>query len=99
MACLRIFRKVGCMFQTLKYISVRIGLSLFFLVVPGFFVLYFLHEYALANIAFDDNAIQWGLGLISVFFGFLAYGLLGDQHFQSSFHSLRIRYIGVDDAR
>ena len=85
------------MFQTLKYISVRIGLSLFFLVVPGFFVLYFLHEYALANIAFDDNAIQWGLGLISVFFGFLAYGLLGDQHFQSSFHILRD--VGSDSDR
>ena len=76
-------------FQSLKYLLVRIGISFFLLVVPGFFALYLLHEYALPGVEFDDDIVQWALVFISIFFGFFAYGLIGDQHFQNAFHALR----------
>ncbi len=75
--------------QNLKYFLVRIGISFFLLVVPGFFALYLIHEVALPGVEFDDNAVQWGLLFVSIFFGFFAYGLIGDQQFQNAFHSLR----------
>jgi len=76
-------------YQNLKYFLVRIGISFFLLVVPGFFALYIIHEYALPGVEFDDNVVQWALVFISIFFGFFAYGLIGDQHFQNTFHALR----------
>ena len=59
-------------FQSLKYLLVRIGISFFLLVVPGFFALYLLHEYALPGVEFDDDIVQWALVFISIFFGFFA---------------------------
>lgn len=77
------------MFQSIKYFLVRIGISLFFLLVFGFFTLYVVHEIALPETAFDDGMIQWALLFICVFMGFFAYGQIGDQRFLNAFHALK----------
>ena len=77
------------MFQTIKYFLVRIGISLFLLLVFGFFALYVVHEIALPRTAFDDVMIQWALLLICVFMGFFAYGQIGEQRFLNAFHALK----------
>lgn len=77
------------MFQTIKYFLVRTGISLFLLIVLGFFTLYVVHEIALPRTAFDDVMIQWGLLFICVFMGFFAYGQIGDQRFLNAFHALK----------
>ena len=77
------------MYQTLKYIFVRIGISLFLLFTFGFLTLYFVHEVALPNAVFDDSFIQWLLFLICVFIGFFAYGLVGEQRFHNAMHKFK----------
>ena len=77
------------MFQTIKYFLVRAGISLFLLLVFGFFALYVVHEIALPRTAFDDVMIQWALLFICVFMGFFAYGQIGDQRFLNAFHALK----------
>lgn len=77
------------MFQTLKFFLVRTGISLFLFIFLGFFALYLVHEIALPQTGFDDETIQWGLLFICVFFGFFAYGQIGDQRFQNAFHALK----------
>jgi len=77
------------MFQTIKYFLVRTGISLFLLLVFGFFTLYVVHEIALPRTAFDDGMIQWALLCICVFMGFFAYGQIGDQQFLNAFHALK----------
>ena len=77
------------MYQTLKYFLVRTGLSIFLFLVLGFFVLYLVHEIALPQKGFDDEMIQWALLFICAFFGFFAYGQIGDQRFHNAFHALK----------
>ncbi len=77
------------MFQTVKYFLVRTGISLFLLLIFGFFALYVVHEIALPQTAFDDEMIQWALLFICVFMGFFAYGQIGDQRFLNAFHALK----------
>ena len=55
----------------------------------GFAFLYFIHEVALPNIIFDDVAIQWAVFFICIFFGFIGYGMLGEQLFYNSLYELK----------
>jgi len=77
------------MFQTLKYFTARIWASSILLLVLGYAALYILHETALPGARFDDTSIQWALFGVSVFFGFFAFGLIGDQKFQNALHILK----------
>ena len=77
------------MYQTLKYIFTRIGISLFLLLTFGFLALYFVHEVALPSTAFDDSFIQAALFFICVFFGVFAYGLVGEQKFHNAMYKLK----------
>ena len=77
------------MYQALKYIFVRIGISLFLLFTFGFLTLYFVHEVALPGSAFDDSFIQWGLFFICLFIGTFAYGVVGEQKFCNAIHKLK----------
>ena len=76
-------------YQALKYIFIRIGLSFLLLLTFGFFALYFFHEIALPNTSFNDSILQWILLFISLFIGFIAYGLVGEQRFHNAIHSLK----------
>ena len=76
-------------YQTLKYIFIRIGLSFFLLVTLGFFTLYFIHEVALPNAVFNDTLIQWLIFVVCIFFGFFAYGLIGEQRFHNAMHKFK----------
>jgi len=76
-------------YQTLKYIFIRIGLSFLLLLTFGFFTLYFFHEVALPNTSFNDSILQWILLFICLFIGFIAYGLVGEQRFHNAIHSLK----------
>lgn len=69
------------MYQTLKYFLVRLGISLFLLMVLGFMALYFLHEIALPGVQVNDTVLKWMLGIVCVFFGFVAYGMFGNHCF------------------
>ena len=51
--------------------------------------LYFIHEIALPNIVFDDLVVQWSIFLICLFFGFVGYGMLGEQRFFNALHDLK----------
>lgn len=64
-------------------------MSIFLVFGVGFSALYFLHEVALPNVMFDDFAIQWSIFLICLFFGFVGYGMLGEQRFYNSLHGLK----------
>jgi len=77
------------MYQTLKYIFTRVGISLFLLLTFGFLTLYFVHEVALPNAAFDDSFIQGGLFFICLFIGIFAYGLVGEQKFHNAMYKLK----------
>ena len=77
------------MYQTLKYIFVRIGISLFLLLTFGFLTLYFIHEVALPRAAFDDSFIQAALFFICLFIGIFAYGLVGEQKFHNAMYKLK----------
>jgi hypothetical protein len=77
------------MYQTLKYIFVRIGISLFLLLTFGFLTLYFVHEVALPGATFDDSFIQWVIFFICLFMGAFAYGVVGEQKFHNAMHKLK----------
>jgi hypothetical protein len=77
------------LFQTLKFYLARLTVSFFLVFGAGFSALYFLHEVALPNILFDDLAIQWSIFLVCLFFGFVGYGMLGEQRFYNSLHGLK----------
>jgi hypothetical protein len=77
------------LYQTLKFYLARVALSLILIVGLGYTVLYFLHEVALPNTLFDDVVIQWALVLVGLFFGFIAYGMVGDQRFFNALHFLK----------
>jgi hypothetical protein len=81
--------KKNMLFQTLKFYLARLTVSFFLVFGVGFSGLYFLHEVALPNVMFDDLAIQWSIFLICLFFGFVGYGMLGEQRFYNSLHSLK----------
>ena len=44
---------------------------------------------ALPNIVFDDWAVQWTIFLVCLFFGFIGYGMLGEQRFSNALHNLK----------
>jgi hypothetical protein len=77
------------LFQTLKFYLARLTVSFFLVFGVGFLALYLLHEVALPNVMFDDLAIQWSIFLVCLFFGFAGYGMLGEQRFYNSLHSLK----------
>jgi hypothetical protein len=77
------------LFQTLKFYLARLTVSFFLVFGVGFSALYFLHEVALPNVMFDDLAIQWSIFLVCLFFGFVGYGMLGEQRFYNSLHGLK----------
>ncbi len=77
------------LYQTLKFYVARSAVSLSLIFGLGFLVLFFLHEVALPNVEFDDSAIQWFIVLVCIFFGFVAYGMMGDQQFFNALHSLK----------
>ena len=77
------------LYQTLKFYLARIAVSLILIFGLGFTVLFFLHEIALPNVLFDDTAIQWVVILVCLFFGFIAYGMLGQQRYFNALHFLK----------
>ena len=77
------------LFQTLKFYLARFTVSTFLGFGVGFGALYLLHEVALPNVIFDDLAIQWSIFLVSLFFGFVGYGMLGEQRFYNALHGLK----------
>lgn len=77
------------MYQILKYIFVRIGLTFFLLVTLGFFTLYFIHEVALPGAVFNDSFVQWLIFIVCIVFGFFAYGLIGEQRFYNAMHKFK----------
>ncbi len=77
------------LYQTLKFYLARIAVSLILIFGLGYTVLFFLHEVALPNVLFDDVAIQWAIVLVCLFFGFIAYGMVGDQRFFNALHFLK----------
>ena len=77
------------LFQTLKFYLARIAVSLILIFGLGFTFLYFLHEVALPDVLFDDIAIQWTIIIVCLFFGFIAYGMMGEQRFFNALHVLK----------
>ncbi len=76
------------LYQTLKFYLARIAVSLILIFGLGFTLLFFLHEVALPNVLFDDTPIQWAIFLVCLFFGFIAYGMVGEQRFFNALHFL-----------
>lgn len=77
------------LYQTLKFYCARFAVTLLLMFGMGFAALYFIHEVALRNIVFDDLAIQWSLFLVCLFFGFIGYGMMGEQTFFNALHDLK----------
>jgi hypothetical protein len=77
------------LYQTLKFYLARVAVSLILIFGLGFTILYFLHEVALPNVQFDDSVIQWPIILVCIFFGFIAYGMVGEQRFFNALHLLK----------
>ena len=77
------------LYQTLKFYFARFACTLFLMFGIGFSGLYFIHEVALPNIVFDDLAFQWSIFLVCMFFGFIGYGMLGEQRFSNALHKLK----------
>ncbi len=77
------------LYQTLKFYLARIAVSLILIFGLGFTLLFFLHEVALPNVLFDDAPIQWAIFLVCLFFGFIAYGMVGEQRFFNALHFLK----------
>lgn len=76
-------------YQSFKYFFARLGVSFFLMMTAGFAVLFFVHEIALSGLAFNDAPIKWGLLLISLFFGFLVYGMFGEHRFTKALDGLK----------
>ncbi len=55
----------------------------------GFAVLYFIHEVAMPNVYVNDTVLQWILACVCLFFGFLVYGMFGEQVYRDRMQSLR----------
>jgi hypothetical protein len=81
--------KKEMLYQTLKFYLARIAVSLILIFGLGFALLFFLHEVALQNVQFDDAAIQWAIIIVCLFFGFIAYGMVGEQRFFNALHFLK----------
>ena len=77
------------LYQTIKFYFARFAVTLFLMFGLGFASLFFIHEVALPNLVFNDLAIQWSLFLICMFFGFIGYGMLGEQRFYNALHQLK----------
>ena len=77
------------LYQTLKYYFARLTATLFLMLGLGFSGLYFIHEVALPNVVFDDFVIQLSMFLVCLFFGFIGYGMLGEQRFYNALHGLK----------
>jgi len=77
------------LFQTLKFYLARLTVSFFLVFGVGFSGLYLLHEVALPNVMFDDLVIQLSIFLVCLFFGFVGYGMLGEQRFYNSLYGLK----------
>lgn len=77
------------LYQTLKFYLARIAVSLILIFGLGFTFLFLLHEVALPNVLFDNVAIQWAIIVVCLFFGFIAYGMVGEQHFFNALHFLK----------
>jgi len=77
------------LYQTLKFYLARLTASFFLIFAAGFSALYFIHEVALPNVIFDDLAIQGSIFLVCLFFGFVGYGMVGEQRFYNSLHGLK----------
>ncbi len=77
------------LYQTIKFYFARLTATLFLMLGLGFSTLYFIHEVALPNVVFDDFAIQLSMFLVCLFFGFIGYGMLGEQRFYNSLHGLK----------
>lgn len=77
------------LYQTLKFYLARIAASLILIFGLGFTLLFFLHEVALPGVLFDDAVIQWAIILVCLFFGFIAYGMVGEQRFFNALHFLK----------
>ena len=75
--------------QALKFYLARIAVSLILIFGFGFPFLFFLHEVALPAVLFDDVAIQLTITTVCVFFGFIGYGMVGEQRFFNSLHFLK----------
>ena len=75
--------------QTLKFYLARIAVSLILIFGLGFPFLFFLHEVALPSVVFDDMAIQLAITIVCLFFGFIGYGMVGEQRFFNSLHILK----------
>ncbi|MBC8287115.1 MAG: hypothetical protein H8E42_06535, partial [Nitrospinae bacterium] len=76
------------LYQTLKFYLARIAVSLILIFGLGFTFLFFLHEVALPSVQFDDVAIQWAITVVCLFFGFIGYGMMGEQRFFNALHFL-----------
>ena len=76
-------------YQTLKFYQARIAVSLILIFGLGFTFLFFLHEVALPNVLFDDVPIQLAIIVVCLFFGFIAYGMVGEQRFFNALHFLK----------
>jgi hypothetical protein len=77
------------LYQTLKFYFARIAVSLILIFGLGFTFLFFLHEVALPGVLFDDVSIQWAIIIVCIFFGFIGYGMVGEQHFFNELHFLK----------
>jgi hypothetical protein len=77
------------MFQNFKYFTARLWVSTILSLTLGYAVLYILHETALPDAQFDDTTVQWSLLGVSIFFGFFAFGLIGEQKFHNILHFIK----------
>ncbi|CCQ91812.1 exported hypothetical protein [Nitrospina gracilis 3/211] len=77
------------LYQSFKYYFVRLGISFFLMMTAGFAALFFIHEIALSGLTFDDRPIKWGVVVISLFFGFLVFGMFGEHRFMKALDGLK----------
>lgn len=77
------------LYQSFKYYFVRLGVSFFLMMTAGFAVLFFIHEIALSGLIFDDRPIKWGVLVLSLFFGFLVFGMFGEHRFMKALDGLK----------
>lgn len=76
-------------YQSFKYLFVRMGITLFLVLTFGYGALYFIHEIALPGVTLDDRAVQFGLIAVCMFFGFPVYGMFGEQRFLAAYDSMK----------
>ncbi|TDJ57458.1 MAG: SPOR domain-containing protein [Nitrospina sp.] len=76
-------------YQSFKYYLARFGVAFFLLFTLGYAILFFFHEIALPGVVFDDTVIKVALGLMSLFFGFVVYGVFGDFQFYKAVEEIK----------